>query len=299
VFSVLNDTESSDISKLAAALIPHLTDIVATQVSAQVQAALNQLPVPGTSVNRLHAGHTPAPSIRTNLIANLENAVSRTAVETQSDNDEEDDEPITNTQISFPNMNLQNVDNNELVKSLAVMDIGERMAPQVLAKIALHNGFVNWCRLVQWNNNRSKNEVMAWCQMLDVLLAEGGVTQDSVALEIAVRRICGVHSADTFKNWSLCDAVQYTGPNETLMPRAHLSSAMKQATQMTRLQQSLQQSMKPQQQFQSQKFNGQKFGFGGKPNFQQQQQNQSGNRGQFPKKSGTTEHKNAGGANHQ
>jgi hypothetical protein len=45
----------------------------------------------------------------------------------------------------------------------------------------------------------------------------------------------GVHLADSFNNWGVCTALQWTGPNNSLLPRSTLTSALKQAAQMEKL----------------------------------------------------------------
>jgi hypothetical protein len=54
-------------------------------------------------------------------------------------------------------------------------------------------------------------------------------------LEILLRRLQGVHLSDSLGNWGLCTALQWTGPNNSLLSRKQLAAAMKQASQMEKL----------------------------------------------------------------
>jgi hypothetical protein len=54
-------------------------------------------------------------------------------------------------------------------------------------------------------------------------------------VEVLIRRLNGVHLADSTGNWGVCSALQWTGPNNTLIPRSTLTNALKQAAQMEKL----------------------------------------------------------------
>jgi len=85
--------------------------------------------------------------------------------------------------------------------------------------------------MTQMKNARNKHECEALADAIDTLLLEGEVSENSVGLEKLLRRLAGVHLADTMGNWSVCGALQWSGPNQSLLSRNSLTSALKQAAQ--------------------------------------------------------------------
>ena len=114
----------------------------------------------------------------------------------------------------------------------------ERIAPQVLSQVSPYGSFKNWVRMVDWKKERNKHEAESLASAIDCFLNEN-VDLNSLGLEILLRRLNGVHLADTTNNWSVCSALQWSGPNNTLLPRTALTSAYRQAAQMERLTKSI------------------------------------------------------------
>ena len=110
----------------------------------------------------------------------------------------------------------------------------ERIAPTVLAEARVYGSMVAWVRSTEWKHTRNLNECRALAAAIDKLVEEG-VSQDSVGVEMLVRRVMGVHMADSTGNWGVCDALQWSGPNSSLLPRSTLTGALRQAAQMERL----------------------------------------------------------------
>ena len=129
-----------------------------------------------------------------------------------------------------------NLADQELKGATAVAELDgvDRMAPSILAHAKTFGSLIGWVRTVEWKHTRNKNECLALAQAVDLLLAEG-VPVSSMGNELLLRRLNGVHLADSFNNWGVCTALQWTGPNNSLLPRAALTSALKQAAQMEKL----------------------------------------------------------------
>jgi len=104
----------------------------------------------------------------------------------------------------------------------------ERIAAAVVASIAHHGNFVSWCRFVEWRSARNRHEVTAWAAALDAMVAEG-ITSDSTAMEIAVRRLAGVYEVDQGRSWAVAKALAWDAPG-TLLPRTALKSALREAS---------------------------------------------------------------------
>lgn len=113
-------------------------------------------------------------------------------------------------------------------------DYDERIASQIIQQIGPYGSFKNWVRLADWKHARNKHEAESLANAIDCFLSEG-VDSNSLGLEILIRRLNGVHLADTTNNWSVCSAVQWTGPNNTLLPRSMLTKAYRQAAQFEKL----------------------------------------------------------------
>lgn len=152
----------------------------------------------------------------------------------EDDSDIEDDHIGNNDGNHMDNNTNTNNNHNDIAKQLAAMNIGERVAPAVLTQARAYGSMLNWVRTVQWKHQRNRNECAAIAEAVDVLLSEG-VAADSLGIEILLRRINGVHLADSFNNWGVCTALPWTGPNNSLLPRNTLTSALKQAAQMEKL----------------------------------------------------------------
>ena len=121
------------------------------------------------------------------------------------------------------------------IAAVAAVNTPQRVAPLVLQLVQQYGSLSHWVHFVQWKKLRNKNECAALAETADVLLAEG-VKTDSMGLELLLRRLNGVHLADTYGDWSVCSALQWSGPNGTLLDRSSLVGALKYANQLKKLQ---------------------------------------------------------------
>jgi hypothetical protein len=154
--------------------------------------------------------------------------VHDSASDSNSDSDEESDEHTGNNDDSDPAPSLKSA----VWSSLSIED---KVAPLTLAQMSIHGSFLKWFDKVQWKNSRNKRECHFLCTLLDVLLEEGQVGEDSLALELLVRRLNGIHIADTTGNWEACSALQGLGPDHSLLSRDIVFKAMKQASKINKL----------------------------------------------------------------
>jgi len=65
-------------------------------------------------------------------------------------------------------------------------------------------------------------------------LAEGTPVK-STGIEILMRRLSGVHLADQHSEWQLADSVAWNPLGNSLLPRAEVTRALKEADQLKRL----------------------------------------------------------------
>ena len=115
------------------------------------------------------------------------------------------------------------------------LSIDDKVAPLTLSQMSIHGSFLKWFDKVQWKNSRNKRECHFLCTLLDVLLEEGQIGEDSLALELLVRRLNGINIADTTGNWEACSALQGLGPDHSLLSRDIVFKAMKQASKISKL----------------------------------------------------------------
>lgn len=76
---------------------------------------------------------------------------------------------------------------------------------------------------VEFTSKRNKMEMLAWCRVIDAL--RNG--QDEVALELAVRRLAGVHTADISGTWEACAEFELDTTRQSFVPAAPLKAALK------------------------------------------------------------------------
>ena len=98
---------------------------------------------------------------------------------------------------------VDNLADQELKGATAGLDGVDRMAPSILAHAKTFGSLIGWVRTVEWKHTRNKNECLALAQAVDLLLAEG-VPVSSMGIELLLRRLNGVHLADSFNNWGVC-----------------------------------------------------------------------------------------------
>ena len=192
------------------------------------------------------AGHTPRPKSRskpssTTVTSNkpltsllVSHGAARVPGHGDSD-DENDSGDDDDNDVDDADVHGADDGHSGKVRSVAAVNISDRIAPVILSQIKVYGSLVNWVRITDWKNTRNKNECNALAMAIDLLLEENEISEDSLALEMLIRRLNGVHMADTSGNWGVCNALQWTGPNNTLLPRSTLTQALKQAAQMEKL----------------------------------------------------------------
>jgi hypothetical protein len=109
-----------------------------------------------------------------------------------------------------------------------------RIAKSVLAKCRVYGSVLSWVKMTEWKAARNKHECETLALVVDLLLAEG-VKSSSTALEVLLRRLSGVHLADTTGEWKACEAVQWNATSNSLLPRDEVKRALKDAETMKRL----------------------------------------------------------------
>lgn len=111
--------------------------------------------------------------------------------------------------------------------------LSERVAERVLQQAEIYGSLQAWVRVTQWNSVRNRYECEPLAQGIDALLAEG-VPRDSIGLEILLRRLTGVHLADSTGAWGVADAVAWMPHGGSLLPRNVMRAAYKDAEALKR-----------------------------------------------------------------
>jgi hypothetical protein len=87
---------------------------------------------------------------------------------------------------------------------------------------------------VEFRSVRNRRECLALSKILDAAL-RGDLRQ---LVELTVRRLAGVHTADTAdNNWDACDAIEQVMEKQSFMPTRMLQSTLRSVTQLQALQQ--------------------------------------------------------------
>jgi hypothetical protein len=224
-----------------------------------IKAALGSLPAPGTvsvsasgsgaksgsasarKAKSVNLGVNLGGSLLSSLAKNSGAATFASVTEDLSDSDDNEDEiggNVGGTQngLNLPNLKVsaESTPGSNAVRLIAEMNTSERIAPELLAQAQIYGSLSNWVRSVDWNKTRNRNECASLAQAIDILLAEG-VDSNSLGLEILLRRVSGVQLADHYGDWNVASALQWSGPNNSLLGRNVLTSTLKQAYQMTKL----------------------------------------------------------------
>lgn len=174
---------------------------------------------PGSSSSSSDASSASSGS----LISELQRAINSEQVVSASSKPKS---KAATTKTASSNVETENEEESEFVENSFETD--ERIAPTALLNVQKYGSLVSWVRLTQFKNQRNRHECEALADAIDTLLAEG-VDENSLGIEKLVRRMMGVHAADTTGNWNMCDALLWNGPNNSLLSRDTLTSAMKRA----------------------------------------------------------------------
>jgi hypothetical protein len=98
----------------------------------------------------------------------------------------------------------------------------------------VYGSFVGYVKTVHWSIERNQREAESIARSVDAALDEG-YSQDSISLEIQLRRLAGVQLADQFGDWSACTATEWIPTGQSLIPRDHLKQTLKDAAVMKKL----------------------------------------------------------------
>lgn len=109
-----------------------------------------------------------------------------------------------------------------------------RIAAEMLRNCVPYGSVTSWVKQNDWKSGRNKHECEALARAVDALLAEG-VPVKSTGVEILMRRLSGVHLADQHSEWQLADSVAWNPLGNSLLPRAEVTRALKEADQLKRL----------------------------------------------------------------
>jgi hypothetical protein len=82
-----------------------------------------------------------------------------------------------------------------------------------------------------FKSNRNEREVLALARVVDALRKQDYAN----ALELVVRRLVGVQSADTSGNWKMCDAFELVMDRQSYVPDAFLARAIKNVNRLEAL----------------------------------------------------------------
>lgn len=109
-----------------------------------------------------------------------------------------------------------------------------RVAAEMLRNCVPYGSVTAWVKQNDWKSGRNKHECEALARAVDALLAEGTPVK-STGIEILMRRLSGVHLADQHSEWQLADSVAWNPLGNSLLPRAEVTRALKEADQLKRL----------------------------------------------------------------
>jgi hypothetical protein len=97
------------------------------------------------------------------------------------------------------------------------------------------DGLFKWVKDQTFRHIRNKNEAIQWAQVIDDMVTGDRVDiKTSIALERAVRRLMGVHTADHTGSWDVCTALQMDDTTTTLLPPLIFDRAIKRSAQLAR-----------------------------------------------------------------
>jgi hypothetical protein len=102
-----------------------------------------------------------------------------------------------------------------------------RVAPHVLSMLDKEHSAVAWVRVQRCWDNRSLKEALQWASFVDAFRSEG-LPLSSVSLEIALRRLVGLHLSNKHSNWELAEVLEWSGES-SLLSRGQLSRVIKEA----------------------------------------------------------------------
>jgi hypothetical protein len=94
-------------------------------------------------------------------------------------------------------------------------------------------GLHHWVQHQNFKNARNKDECLALASIIDCLVRNREINiHTSQALEHAIRRLLGVHTADQLGKWETCEALQLSDTNSTLLPPLIFDRVIHRASQL-------------------------------------------------------------------
>lgn len=151
-----------------------------------------------------------------------------------TDNSDDDKEPPTPAVAAAADAAAAGTGSGVAVRSTGNGRARTRIAADMLRNCAPYGSVTSWVKQTDWKSGRNKHECEALARAIDALLAEGTPAK-ATGIEILMRRLSGVHLADQHSEWQLADSVAWNPLGNSLLPRAEVTRALKEADQLMRL----------------------------------------------------------------
>ncbi len=90
---------------------------------------------------------------------------------------------------------------------------------------------VQWVEDAEFKHERNRYECLQLAKSIDFLL-RGNINE---AIEVLVRRLVGVHSADASGDWNMCSALEYDSHRETLLSPSLLNRTLRSSALLAKL----------------------------------------------------------------
>ena len=106
---------------------------------------------------------------------------------------------------------------------MAEIGIDEPIAAEYIANCLRTTGSTSmlhvFTHVITIKVDRNRREMLALCRVIDALLCG----QREVALERAVRRLAGVHTADSTNSWAAADVIEAVIEKQSFLPSGSCS----------------------------------------------------------------------------
>jgi hypothetical protein len=131
------------------------------------------------------------------------------------------------------------ISRSELRHNMAVAGVPKRMFPGFIANAKAASGGRSLYDLYKFEvtprfkdgSSHSKQECLALSRIIDALLAD----DKEGALELACRRLGGVHTAVETGNWDMCERLENESEQRSFVPAEFMSSALQSVIRMQRI----------------------------------------------------------------
>lgn len=106
---------------------------------------------------------------------------------------------------------------------------------QAIAGVSEYGSFVHWVRQQDFNKIRNLKEAVSLARIIDLLLKGSRFRQQ--ALDLAVRRLAGVHLADQCNsNWALSEAIEQRSAKDSFLDQSTVNGMFKLAERLDKVQ---------------------------------------------------------------